>query len=487
MRLWDPAHDGAEGETYRESTFVARPGETVRPRHEAEAAAKADAADADERVEALRVEIEETRTELSGTVDAIQEKLNPAALADQAKEHAKEAVYDATVGRAEHMVSGAGHKAKGIQMTIMDTIRGNPMAAAAAGLSLGWLWMKRPKDEDRDNRYMYPERAGAQYGSGYAQQNIPGGYYGQRGYYGQAGSYGQGGSYTGSRASYAGSADQGGGITDKVGDAAGAVRGQAGNVASAAGDMAEDAWSGARGMAGTAGETATDLTSTLVDTITRNPLPAALTGIGLAWLWMGRSSDGDRPYYAHSGRHYWQGNSEYPPSYGSGQQGGMRGMAGDVQERAGRLAGGVQERAGQVAGGVAGAAGQVKDSAGNAVGTVADTAGDVASTVMDTAGEFAGGMQYRARRTGSKFQDMLDENPLMAGAMAVAAGLAVGLMAPSTEREREMMGETREKVMQQAKETVRETVDKAKQVASETAGAAQETAREEAQKQKLGV
>src|SRR5215207_1362621 len=110
----------------------------------------------------LRVEIEQTRTEMSGTIDAIQQRLAPDVLSAQAKEvardatdqaktaaqevlqdavrevkdaakevtahavhevrdaardvttGAKDAAWDATVGRAEDAVSTAGDTARGV-------------------------------------------------------------------------------------------------------------------------------------------------------------------------------------------------------------------------------------------------------------------------------------------------------------------------------------------------------------------------------------
>jgi len=96
-------------------------------------------ADGDETGE-LREDIEETRTELSETLNAIQEKLNPRRLMEQAKDtvqdttdhviaqathaahdavagavdHTKEAVHDATIGKVEHMVSNVTDAAKNL-------------------------------------------------------------------------------------------------------------------------------------------------------------------------------------------------------------------------------------------------------------------------------------------------------------------------------------------------------------------------------------
>jgi len=109
-------------------------------RQEDDAAEDVDA-DVAAEIEQKRDEIEITRSELSVTFDAIQEKLSPQRLVDEAKE----SVREATIGKAEHMVSEVGDRVRDTQMSLMDTIRENPLPAALAAIGLGWLWTKRSK------------------------------------------------------------------------------------------------------------------------------------------------------------------------------------------------------------------------------------------------------------------------------------------------------------------------------------------------------
>src|SRR3712207_1667280 len=87
-------------------------------------------------VAATRAEIERTRADMSETVDAIQERLSPENLKEQAKDRVKEA----TVGRAQEAGSG-----------IMETIRANPLPAALTGIEIGWLLVsaRRSRSEER--------------------------------------------------------------------------------------------------------------------------------------------------------------------------------------------------------------------------------------------------------------------------------------------------------------------------------------------------
>src|SRR5215212_3410617 len=109
--------------------------------------------DDQQETEEIRARIEETRAEMSGTIDAIQEKLSP----DRLKEHAKEMVREATVGRAEDIVSNAGQTAKGFSYDMLETIKQNPLPAALAAVGLGWLFMKNSNNssQDRSRYYQY--------------------------------------------------------------------------------------------------------------------------------------------------------------------------------------------------------------------------------------------------------------------------------------------------------------------------------------------
>jgi hypothetical protein len=90
-------------------------------------------------IEQKREDIEHTRSELTETVEAIQERLNPQRLVDEAKD----TVREATIGKAEQMAYEVGERVRETRMSFMDTIRENPVPAALAAIGLGWLWTKR--------------------------------------------------------------------------------------------------------------------------------------------------------------------------------------------------------------------------------------------------------------------------------------------------------------------------------------------------------
>jgi len=152
----------------------------------------------------IEAEIEQTRAEMSETINAIQERLSPQHLADQAKD----AVYEATIGTA-----------KGVGSNMIETIKQNPLPAAIAALSIGWLFRKSGSVNSQ-NQY-----SSTQGYRGYAPQRYqPYEQYADDRRYGSSG-----------YAEY----DEAPGIADRVGDVAGNVKDQAQNLASNVRDQAE--------------------------------------------------------------------------------------------------------------------------------------------------------------------------------------------------------------------------------------------------------
>ena len=98
-----------------------------------------------ESTEAIRNDIEQTRAQMSGTIDEIQERLSPTRLMNEAKE----TVRDATVGKVTGMMNNAGRSAEGI----VDRIREHPVSAAMIGLGAWWLINKLPAGDSGTSSY----------------------------------------------------------------------------------------------------------------------------------------------------------------------------------------------------------------------------------------------------------------------------------------------------------------------------------------------
>jgi hypothetical protein len=90
-------------------------------------------------------------------------------------------------------------------------------------------------------------------------------------------------------------------------------------------------------------------------------------------------------------------------------------------------------------------------------------------------GDTAGQMQHQAQG----FWQMLQSNPIAAGALGLGIGAIAGMAIPESEKEHQLMGETRDRVLGSVQEVAGEQLGKAQHIAEE----AGRTAMKEAQSQ----
>ena len=262
---------------------------------------------------------------------------------------------------------------------------------------------------------------------------------------------------------------------------------------------------------------------TLMDTIRDNPVPAAMAGIGLGWLVVDarrhdahrRDDYDDRGHGRYASRevlprieHDHHGVASTGPGYVGpyGQtappmreqymrEPGYREDSGDPRNRMER----VRDEAGDRMDDVRGAAehgrekvSEAADQAKHAAEQVQDRAQDMADRTRERGGEIADRVEetwheagHRARRAGSEVRHLGEENPLAAGAVALALGFAAGMLVPESSREHRMMGPARDRMVDRAQEAASDTMEKVRRVAETTAEEARETAEEEAERQGL--
>jgi len=218
------------------------------------------------------------------------------------------------------------------------------------------------------------------------------------------------------------------------------------NLVAQAKDAARDATIGrVQEMAGDVADTARETGSTLMDTIRENPVPVALTAIGMGWLlFSARRQAADRREWEYRygrprayDRRY--SNGYYRNDYRSYQQ----------QDQGNSR---VEQMKGRVQDATAKAGDQVQDTMSN----VADRAGDMADYT-----------QAQAQRVGGWFERTWNENPLLLAGGALVLGTVVGLAIPETPIEDRIMGEARDTVVQKAQGVAEDTVQKAKSAATE--------------------
>jgi gas vesicle protein len=119
--------------TYRSSDYVPAPSESDDP-------------------DVIRRQIEQTRAQMTSTINEIGERLSPDYLLDKAKT----SVREATVGKFKDMSYEANRRMEGMSNSMSDTVRANPLPVALIGLGLGWLLMSdRSKRQQHDMRGQY--------------------------------------------------------------------------------------------------------------------------------------------------------------------------------------------------------------------------------------------------------------------------------------------------------------------------------------------
>jgi ElaB/YqjD/DUF883 family membrane-anchored ribosome-binding protein len=323
----------------------------------------------------LRADIETTRAEMTQTLNAIQERLNP----QRIKQQATDSVRAATVGRVENMADDAKWKVKGVGEDVFDTIKRNPAPALLTAVGLGWLFME---SRNRQSRQMIEQRSRDRYY--YAGETM-----GRGGY-----EYGRGGY---DRRDYNYEYDEYGRrrMGEQVGDARGRLQDAGHTVRERAGEVVGGATGKVQDVASNVSSKAQDVAST---------------------------------------------------------------AASKVQD-------------------VASTAGSKVQSA---AADVADTASSAAESVRYGAQQVAQEAQYRAERVGSRFGEIMEENPLLIGAAAVALGAVIGFAFPASEKENEIFGEKRDQLVERAQEVVGEKVQQVQQVAQEVAETTKETVKETA-------
>lgn len=259
--------------------------------------------------------------------------------------------------------------------------------------------------------------------------------------------------------------------------------------------------------------------SDVVDTIKSNPVPAALAGLGIGWLIMSGSKEDHHLREREFDYSRGYGGRRYTPSYQEEWAPGTSRYTGVEQDqnlgqRIGDTAEDLRWQAQQKANEARWQAQETAEEVRMRAQQMADQAraraeelGEDAQQFVDDAGQqletWGREARQQARSASRGLQELMHENPLAVGAMALVIGAAIGLSLPSTEVENELMGDTRDRVIDEARATAGETMEKVRHVAEEAKDSAEkaigdveqstkqaatevkETAKTEAQKQDL--
>jgi ElaB/YqjD/DUF883 family membrane-anchored ribosome-binding protein len=200
----------------------------------------------------------------------------------------------------------------------------------------------------------------------------------------------------------------------------------------------------AQDMVSSVGDQARQTGSRVVDFITQNPLPVAAVGLGAIWLFTLRNRSevsGDRmARFAYTGPERREPNGR--PSLGRR----LTDRAEHMKDRMGEKASGAGERAGEI-----------KDR------------------MQERASELGSEARQKAREAKGGLERMMHENPLALALGAAVIGVALGLLLPETDKEREMMGPARDRLG----ERVQDTAERVKDAAVEAGREVKETVKDE--------
>lgn len=314
-------------------------------------------------------------------------------------------------------------------------------------------------------------------------------------------------------------------VTEEIAEVKVKVRDEIADVKTAAYDatvgkvshMVGDARETMTHMASGARESVTTAGTSVFSTIRANPIPAAMIAVGLGWLLMGaRTRRYDRIRYAQPyGGEELDLYAGYVGDTNIGYEGYIAGsdmvetgLEGDREMgRQGKLRRGreaVANVAGNVRGGVSNVGHRVGDGVSNVRHRVADGASHLAENVSgaahrvgDRAGHLVHDARGRAMRVAGDARDMsrrvargagqqfhraeatmevaFGDNPLAFGAVAFAAGAAVGLALPHTAREDQLMGEVKDQLFEKAQLAAREALHQAEEKVGHVASVAGQT------------
>ena len=206
-----------------------------------------------------------------------------------------------------------------------------------------------------------------------------------------------------------------------------------------------------------------ELGTNLGRSVKQNPMPVLLTMVGVGWMiWSqtrqppGASYDGG-DYDRHDGAD----SDDYATTsaaavsggaYGATAAYGETGYADASYEGGSTAAGASDDGAGGAGSAVKEKLGVAGDKLRGAKDSALESVRGGASRVSQGSRRAAGRAREQSRRAGQGFQTLLEEQPLVVGALGVALGAIIGAVLPESEREDRMLGEARDRVLDRAKE-----------------------------------
>jgi ElaB/YqjD/DUF883 family membrane-anchored ribosome-binding protein len=213
-----------------------------------------------------------------------------------------------------------------------------------------------------------------------------------------------------------------------------------------------------------------------VNVVRDNPVPIALTTIGIGW-WMWNQRSGSRRVTYGSGYPTASFDSTWDTRTGYGAAGAEAGTYRRFDSDRGVWVGGeegegTERTAERVKHAVSDASDRARETLSNATDRARGTMDDVTGRTREAASRAQRQIGQYSRQAKSQLQYWMEQNPLAVGAVAMALGAAVGLALPETRREQELMGDARDRMVDNAKSMANTAVDRATEAAQNLVGTA---------------
>jgi ElaB/YqjD/DUF883 family membrane-anchored ribosome-binding protein len=198
-----------------------------------------------------------------------------------------------------------------------------------------------------------------------------------------------------------------------------------------------------------------ELGANLGRSVKQNPMPALPTLAGIGWMMVSQNRDTSDRYREHDYYDPYDDEDLYVADpLAEGEISGAAGSSGDTT-----VGDDVKEKLGAAREKVRDA----KDSAIDSVRRGRRRLSEGSHRAKDRAA-------YRARRARDGFENMLDEQPFVVGAVGIALGALLGAVLPESEREDRMLGQARDRALDRAKELGTRGFEQASGTARQTDG-----------------
>lgn len=198
----------------------------------------------------------------------------------------------------------------------------------------------------------------------------------------------------------------------------------------------------------------------MLDTITKNPVPAALVGLGMYWLLKG-PSERQQKLYGEPYRRY--PNQDYGMVAGDNLEGRMKEGMQTVQEGYHSVKDQVQEHVTDWKERAGHQTQQWKEQAAYQAQQWKEQATEKAHLWKEETGqkieEVKGYIHEQSQMARNEFSSLMEKNPLAVGAVMLALGAAVAAALPGSRREDQWMGRSRDKMIDAVKTTVQSAVE----------------------------